>query len=344
MSHQSGITAAKALVESFGNARVQENKRLIKVQIVDEQMVEALSKPQQSTWDVDMKLIQEQLDPSNPCYILYRLDTKGSNGTEWALLCYVPDKAKVKDKMIYAASRATLKLTLGSQYFAEDIFGTVPSDFTKDGFDAHVRARKSEAPLTESELMKRSQIEKGEGIIASGGSTTYVHGISFPVEPAATDAVKKLVSGSITYVQVLIDTEAEKIKLDHTSNTTLANLPKEIHMSEPRFHFFGYKHEFEGKTITSFVYIYSCPDGTGGTKSSPVKLRMLYSSSKAAVSEILTQAGAKAEARLEIATPEDLDDEVIISALHPQKEEKKASFARPMRPGKGGARLTTKKQ
>jgi len=331
-------------LDSFGNARQKEDKRLIKVTIVNDEMVESLSKPASSSWDVDMKLIQEQLDGTNPCYILYRLDTKGSYGTEWVLLCYVPDKAKVKDKMIYAASRATLKMALGSQYFAEDIFGTVPADFTKDGFDAHVRARKSEAPLTESELLKRSQIEKGEGIIASGSSTTYVHGISFPVDAAATEAVKKLVAGSVTYVQVLIDTEAEKIKLDHTSNTTLENLVKEINLSEPRFHFFGYKHEFEGKTITSFVYIYSCPDGSGGTKPAPVKMRMLYSSSKAAVSEILTQAGAKADARLEIATPEDLDEDVVISALHPQKEEKKASFARPMRPGKGGARLTTKKQ
>ena len=103
-------------------------------------------------------MIQEHLDGINPCYILFRLDTKGPNGVEWVLLCYVPDKAKVKDKMIYAATRSTLKLQLGSQFFAEDIFGTVPSDFTKDGFEAHVRARKSDAPLTESELLKRSQV------------------------------------------------------------------------------------------------------------------------------------------------------------------------------------------
>lgn len=75
------------------------------------------------------------------------------------MFCYVPDKAKVKDKMLYAASRATLKQQLGSQYFTEDIFGTVPSDFSKDGFEAHVRARKSEAPMTESELRKRAQVD-----------------------------------------------------------------------------------------------------------------------------------------------------------------------------------------
>ena len=227
-------------------------------------------------------------------------------------------------------------------------------------------------------------------MIAPGTTTTYVHGISFPVETEAMDAMKKLVSGSITYVQVKIDVDGEKIKLDHTATIPLSDLSKQIHLSEPRFHFFAYKHDFEGQNITSYgktkflpkverceiaapffcqffsniarfyffetnskfffskkkisVFVYSCPDGSGGTKATPVKLRMLYSSSKAAVAEILTQNGGKADARLEVASPEDLDEDLVISTLHPQKEEKKAAFARPMRPGKGGARLTTKKQ
>jgi len=343
MSHQSGIPVANSLKDSFGTARMQENKRYIKVQIVNDEMMETASKPASGAWDADLKFVQDALEPNNPCYILFRLDSKGPNGTEWVLFCYVPDKAKVKDKMVYASSRATLKLQLGSQYFSEDIFGTVLSDFNKDGYESYVRARKSEAPLTESELMKRSQIESGEGILAAATSTTYVHGISFPVDAAASDAVKKLVNGGCTYVQVKLDMEHEMIKLDHVSNITAADIAKEIHTSEPRFHFFGYNHEFEGRTDTSFVYIYSCPDGSEGTKGAPVKMRMLYSSSKAAVSEILTHSGRNPSAKLEIGTPSDIDEDVIFQALHPQKEEKKAAFARPLRPGRGPAKLHQKK-
>jgi len=94
--------------------------------------------------------------------------------------------------------------------------------------------------------------------------------------------------------------------------------------------------------MTSYVYLYSCPDGSGGTKTAPIKMRMLYSSSKATVAELA--AGVKIDVRLEIAGPEDLEGDVIVNTIHPPKEEKKVSFARPMRPGKGGARLTTKKQ
>jgi hypothetical protein len=107
-------------------------------------------------------------------------------------------------------------------------------------------------------------------------------------------------------------------------------------------------HSFTHSLTLSFisfqVYIYSCPDGSGGTKGAPVKLRMLYSSSKAAVAEILSQAGASAEARLEVSSPEDIDEEVIMNALHPPKEEKKVTFSRPMRPGKGGARLVRERE
>jgi hypothetical protein len=34
------------------------------------------------------------------------------------------------------------------------------------------------------------------------------------------------------------------------------------------------------------VYIYSCPDGSNGKKSAPIRMRMLYSSSKANVASI----------------------------------------------------------
>lgn len=65
-------------------------------------------------------------DPTDPCYILFRLDEKNSSGYIWILLCYVPDKAKVRDKMKYASSRATLRRQLGSTYFAHEVFGTLP--------------------------------------------------------------------------------------------------------------------------------------------------------------------------------------------------------------------------
>lgn len=111
------------------------------------------------------------------------------------------------------------------------------------------------------------------------------------------------------------------------------------------------------------MYIYSCPDGSGGTKSAPVKQRMLYSSSKANVSQIAAAADIVIAARvceqlcfvvafsltpvclqLEVNKGSEVTAQVLMDTLHPPKEEKTTGFARPARPGKGPARLVRDKK
>jgi len=254
-------------------------------------------------------------------------------------MCYVPDLAKVKDKMIYASTRSNLKQHLGATYFNDEIFGTVPGDFSKKGYEHHVTSKKVDAPLTEQEQIKQQELSSGE--IYSGGQSAYVHGVAFPVEDKASDAMKKLGAGGPNYVQISIDCEKEKILLDHTSNLGgFADIANEISTTEPRFHFMAYHHQYEGAEVTSYVFIYSCPDGSKNTKSAPVKMRMLYSSSKANVSNLISAANAQLSAKFEINAADDITEEQLVETIHPKKAEQAKSFAKPTRPGKGGARLT----
>jgi len=337
MSHSSGIPVAASLKDCFGSTITSKDKRLIKVQIINEQLTEVVTKPNSGSWEDDFPTVNELLDKEAASYILYRND---NGGDQWILLCYVPDKAKVKDKMLYASSRANLKQQLGSTYFIDEVFGTIPADFTLQAYKKHQEWKKSEAPLTEQEIMKKNELESGP--VYSGGKSTYVHGVAFPVDAPVMDALQKLNKGSINYVQIGIDIEKEKIILDHAGTIEAASIADEISIEVPRFHFFGYKHNYEGNDLISIVYIFSCPDGSKGTKSAPVKQRMLYSSSKENVSNIMTNAGGKIEARLEINTPEDISEELVMNTLHPQKEEKKAAFSRPAKPGKGARTLIKK--
>ena len=48
-----------------------------------------------------------------PCYILFRMDSATKDG--WLLANWVPEKTKVRQKMLYASSRETLKKELGSR-------------------------------------------------------------------------------------------------------------------------------------------------------------------------------------------------------------------------------------
>lgn len=52
--------------------------------------------------------------------------------------------------------------------------------------------------------------------------------------------------------------------------------------------------------IVELVFIYSCPDGSGNTKSAPVKLRMLYSTSKANAENVATSTGLEVALKVPI--------------------------------------------
>jgi len=339
MSHSSGIPVSSKLRDTFGSA-VSGSIRMVKVQIENEELVPVASRPVSGDFNADLVNIPSLLDADTgvPCYILVKLDT---DTAQFAMFCYVPSKSKVKDKMLYASTRSNLKQQLGANFFVDEVFGDGAADFSVQGYKNHVESKKVDAPLTEREQIKQMEIESGE--IYSGGASTYVHGVAFPVDAAATNAIKQLISKQLKYVQIGIDCDKEKIICMKTeSSMTLDGLRKQIPLDEPRFHFFAYTHDNEGSSVTSFVYLYSCPDGSNGSKSAPVRMRMLYSSSKANVAEIIKAAGGNIDARLEVNTGEEINEEELLTTLHPQKAEQAKNFARPSRPGKGGARLIKK--
>jgi len=339
MSHSSGIPVSTRLRDAFGTA-VSGNTRIVKVQIQNEELVPVATKPASRDFNGDLSYVPDLLDIATgvPSYLIVKTD---SDTPQFVLLCYVPSKSKVKDKMLYASTRSNLKQQLGANYFADEVFGDQPSDFSAEGYKHHCESKKVEAPLTEQEQIKQSQIESSE--IYTGGASTYVHGVAFPVDASATNAVKQLLNGSVNYVSVAIDCDNEKIICDKTEKgLTLDSLRSKLPIDEPRFHFFAYKHNHEGSQVTSYIYLFSCPDGSKGTKSAPVRMRMLYSSSKANVGDIIKANGGNIDARLEVNTGDEINEEELLNTLHPQKVEQAKNFARPSRPGKGGARLIKK--
>jgi len=339
MSHSSGIPVSAKLKDAFGGA-VSGRTRLVKVQIENEELIPVTTKPISRDFNGDLSYIPDLLDAATgvPSYLLVKTD---SDTPQFVMFCYVPSKSKVKDKMLYASTRSNLKQQLGANYFIDEVFGDQASDFSVEGYKHHCESKKVEAPLTEQEQIKQAQIENSE--IYTGGASTYVHGVAFPVDASATSAVKQLLSGGVNYVSIAIDCDKERIICDKTDKgVSLDALRKKISIDEPRFHFFAYHHDHEGSKVTSYVYLYSCPDGSKGTKSAPVRMRMLYSSSKANVGEIIKANGGNIDARIEVNCGDEINQEELLNTLHPQKVEQAKNFARPSRPGKGGARLIKK--
>lgn len=221
---------------------------------------------------------------------------------------------------------------------ALDFSCELQKDLTLESYNKWVAHQRADAPLTRAELEKKEEEE--QGVVTGGGGTGSIPGLSFPVDDKVLAELRQLKSGAVTYVQVVIDSAAERIVSGGAKKVDLAGLAGLVPLDEPRFHFFNYQHEHNGASVDSIIYIYSSPDGSEGTKSAPVKLRMLYSSSKANVVNIATSVELPIATKLEVNKGSDITEESLLTTLHPQEPEKKQTFSRPKAAGRGPARLT----
>ena len=55
-----------------------------------------------------------------------RLDSQNSLGYEWLFISWIPESSTVRDKMIYASTKATMKSQFGTGQIKEDLHATLP--------------------------------------------------------------------------------------------------------------------------------------------------------------------------------------------------------------------------
>ncbi|KAK7891632.1 hypothetical protein WMY93_023595 [Mugilogobius chulae] len=313
MSHQTGIQAGNDVKEMFASARNGDEYRLVKIVIENEQLTLGTSRKASKSWEQEYdSLVLPLLDDKLPCYILFRLDSQNTQGYEWIFLAWSPDSAAVRHKMLYAATRATLKKEFGGGHIKEEIFGTAKDDLSLNGYRRHLTSQAAPLPLTAAEEELR-QIKLNE---------------------VQTDFRTK----KINYIQLKIDFEQELIKLCNTEPTEIKDLPSRIPKDAARYHFFLFKHSHEGDYLESTVFIYSMP----GYKCS-IKERMLYSSCKNPLVDMVENSlKMEIAKKLEIENGDELTSDFLYEELHPAKIVHKQIFARPKPPAgkRGGRRIT----
>ncbi|XP_062977204.1 twinfilin-2 isoform X2 [Elgaria multicarinata webbii] len=340
MTHQTGIHATTELKDFFAKAR-NGSIRLIKIVIEDEQLVLGAYKELSRRWDKDYdSFVLPLLDELQPCYILYRLDTQNAQGYEWLFISWSPDNSPVRLKMLYAATRATVKKEFGGGHVKDELFGTVKEDISLSGYQKHVSSSSAPAPLTAAEReLQQIRINEVKTEISVESKHQTLQGLAFPLQPEAQQAIQLLKQKKINYIQLKLDLERETIDLVHTNATEIADLPKRIPQDSARYHFFLYKHSHEGDYLESVVFVYSMP----GYKCS-IKERMLYSSCKSRLLDSVEQ-----DFCLEIAKKIEIDDgaeltaEFLYDEVHPKQHAFKQAFAKPKGPvGKRGQKRLIK--
>ncbi|KAL4708403.1 hypothetical protein ACJJTC_019639 [Scirpophaga incertulas] len=340
MSHQTGIQANAELKKYFGKCR-DGKLRVMKVSIDNEQLTLAKHQTVKGTWEQDFdKYVPLMIVEEQPCYILYRLDTTNSLGHDWLLLSWSPDSAPVRQKMLYASTKATLKQEFGSAHIKDEMHATVKDEVSLKGYKAHLSGISAPAPLTDREeaLKELQQTEHNTNYSIDSRQST-MGGVAFPITEAAEQSIHDLKRGSYNYLQFKIDLEEEKIHLSKAAKISLTELPAQVPADQARYHLYIFPHTHEGDYMESIVFIYSMPG-----YSCSIKERMMYSSCKGQFLDIIEKIGVEVAKRLEIDDGKELTEEFLYDEIHPKRNLHRPAFAKPKGPPNRGAKRITKTQ
>nr|XP_033815337.1 twinfilin-1 isoform X4 [Geotrypetes seraphini] len=277
----SATEANEDVTDVFARAR-NGQYRLLKIDIENEYLTVTSSRQPEESWDQDYdSFVLPLLEDKQPTYILYRLDSQNAQGYEWIFIAWSPDQSHVRPKMLYAATRATVKKEFGGGHIKDEIFGTVKDDVSLSGYKKHLISQSSPAPLTSAEEeLRQIKINEIQTDISVDTKHQTLQGIAFPIDREAFQALEDLKMRKLNYVQLQIDIKNERIVLANTAETEVKDLPKRIPNDAARYHFFLYKHSHEGDYLESIVFLYSMPG-----YSCSIRERMLYSSCKSPLLE-----------------------------------------------------------
>lgn len=335
MSHQTGIQANEELQKFFGECK-DGSVRVIQVEIVDEELKLKEYREPELSWEDDYeKHIGNLIQENKPCYLFYCLDDVNMSGQQWLFISWCPDTSSVREKMLYASTKATMKKEFGAGQIKYELFGSHKEDISLQGYYKHIQSEKAPAPLTgaEQELLAIKRSESGANIGIDEKHQT-IQGLLFPIADDALSALKDLKENVINYVQLSIDVDKEEINLESFEDTNIQMLASRVPTEHARYHLFRFPHNYEGDYFVSIVFIYSVPG-----YNCPIKERMLYSTCKSQLLEVIeTKIGIEIAKRIEIDDASELTADFLIDEIHPKKNIFRQKFAKPKPPSNRGAR------
>lgn len=291
-----------------------------------------------STFHSTLPHLDTLLDPTRPLYLLLR---KEPSKPDLVAVTYIPSRAPVRQKTLFASTRATLVRELGSEKFVETVFVTEreeildPAQWEERSGSGAAAAGTSTSTLAhqsrggvdpgllsveerELQAVKRAEEEERHGTRGrdlmnnesreAGARTGTGTGVTMKIADEARSALAQLrtSSGSGSVVQLGIDISTETVTLlASETNVKTDAVPPLIPSNRPSYTFYTVPH---GPGVSGAIFIYVCP---GNSK---VKERMVYASSRRGVLHIAEGEGVKILKTLEAGEPDDLkgrlEDEV----------------------------------
>lgn len=328
---RANLNVEDLVIEQFLAAQESKTVRLLTVRIAEESMVFHSSQDKQGTADQDFESLLPTTFLSNEaCFGLFNLTDDASSNQQWAMLVWIPEECRVRDKMLYSSSRDDLKKRLGLGYFKTDYAANVYSDLTWEAFGASQCREVGLEALTDTERLILDE-KAASSSESHATKATALSVLPFATSPEAAEALAALQAGEVNWVELAVTDEVIQLRSSQIApeGSSYASL-----LSDDHAVFVAAR--LDGKGLFLFV----CPEGV------PVRVKMTMSSSKASVLAAATQIGVVFDKSIEVRGLEDLDD-AIAAELRPVAADDTSSsssgatlsHAKPARPGRGKAKV-----
>ncbi|KAL6245342.1 Twinfilin-1 [Rhinocladiella similis] len=323
---QSGISASAQLHDAFTRFTSDTTSLFaLPITITQESLtpLDAVPFPSSSaTFSSSLSSLDSLLTPTAPLYLLLR---RAPSSPSLVAVTYIPSRAPVRQKTLFASTRATLVRELGSEKFDETVFLTereevldpaqwderaAPSASSADAGTGGGDVGLLSTEERELQAVKRAEEEerhgtRGRDLMGEGGSGGVIgsrdgtgtgrSGVVMKITDDAREALGAVVNGTegLT-VQLGIEVASETTTLIAShDNVSVAQVIGLIPTDRPSYTFYS--------VPGGAVFIYVCP---GVSK---VKERMIYASSRRGLLHIAEGEGVKVLKRLEAGDPDELE-------------------------------------
>jgi len=308
--HQTGITVDKELNDQFCAADAEgASFRWFQVKI-NEDYTKFIFEAQSSSFDDEKALfddLQAKLEPKVPVYNCMR------KGEKWLLASYIPDLARIKDKMVFASSASSLKAGFGTDKFiSQDYQLCEPDEMT---VAEYTRATSTDRDLVMSfEEKAKLQTAKESVHLMGTNQTAVIAGVPIKFANDTLDAVDNLKEAKCNTVELVLDGATEVLNIGpNTKDMTVDEIVAALPDNEPRYYLHNFSHtDPSGEACSKLVYIYYCP-----MKAVP-KLKMFYSTCKAHIQKCLEVKGFGKSTNIEISETSELSTAIVMGELYPK--------------------------
>jgi len=313
-------TASDELKEAL-----QKECRFVKIAVDGEKLTVMETKECKDSLENDWEMLDEMLHDKEPAYILALAAPSGEASSAWLLIQWIPDNAPIKQKMIYASTRASLVKELGGgNVITDSMQANSRDDVTLEAYKAHRQQKESPTKvLTESEQVAQ-QVREEELHTRLAGTNTKSHtaSLSLGMTKDAEDAVRDFSS----FAALKVDLQTEMIDIVRAEAVTdFASFQSAIPDGKPAFCFYRYN--------DAVIFVYVCPP------SAKIREKMLFSASKGPLLRAAEEFGLKPVAKYEVDDMKELDLARIDEDVKPAESTKlapapKLTFKKPSAPGR----------